>query len=394
MNARIDNDGGSGRFGATDTVLLAVVGMSPAVLTETVWALARGEEPTLPSRIVVVTTLAGKKRIESELFRPREEFGGMSAWDALRADLAAAGHDLRGKLRFGVTADDIRVITAVDPASGLSRELEDIRSLEDNAVAADFLLEQTRVVTSNPDLRLVASIAGGRKTMGALLYACLTLAGRDDDRLTHVLVSEPYETLPGFFFPSQPGPPPTARDGTSHPPAAARVQLAEVPFVPIRNLFHRELGRPVGTFSGLVAACRSDVRLRAGEELKIELHVQRGGFRLNGREIRLSEREFHLLLCLAGRAKRGFPPLPSYDEALGALESHADEWREMLAEGRLKAGTPEAPLFQETHDISRTVSELRKKLRVQGDAGPILAEALPERGRFSLDVPAPLIALL
>ena len=50
--------------------LLDVTGESPAVLTETVWALARATPPVLPARVIVVTTTAGAARIHQELLAP------------------------------------------------------------------------------------------------------------------------------------------------------------------------------------------------------------------------------------------------------------------------------------------------------------------------------------
>lgn len=375
-----------------ETILLAVTGMSPAVLTETVWALAHEEEPVIPHRVMAVTTLAGRDRIVAGLFTPAEGFGGHCAWDALRAALAAKGHDLTGKLRFGTTPDDLRVITASDARSGRSIELTDLRDRAENEAAADFLLDQVRGITANPDTRLIASIAGGRKTMGALLYACMTLAGREEDRITHVLVSEPYETLPGFFFPAQPGPALTARSGAGlHPAAAAVIELAEVPFVPLRNLFQRELGRAAGTFSNLVATCRTAVRQRAAEDLQLEIPTTRPALRLNQAELKLTDREHHLLLCLAVRAKGNQPPLPAYVEAIAALAHHAKDWREMIDSGKLAAKTQPAPVFSDEHDIVRVLSDLRRKIKTLGQSGHVLAAALPEKGRFSLDVPGPLI---
>ena len=125
-------------------------------------------------------------------------------WDALRARLAALGHDLTGRLQFGTTGGDIRVFSAPDRRTGRSRELEDIRTPEDNQAAADLVLDEVRRITFNDDTRLVASLAGGRKTMGALLYAALSLLGRPQDRLTHVLVNEPFDDprlAPRFYFP-------------------------------------------------------------------------------------------------------------------------------------------------------------------------------------------------
>jgi CRISPR-associated protein (TIGR02584 family) len=138
------------------TVLLAVTGMSPAILTETVWALAMREK-TIPSRVIAVTTAAGRERLR-DLWMPDPALGGSAPWEALRSALETAGHRLEGRLRFGDTADDIRVITSSNRSTGRSVELEDIRTAADNTTAADFILEQVRGIVANPDTRLVASI--------------------------------------------------------------------------------------------------------------------------------------------------------------------------------------------------------------------------------------------
>ncbi len=374
-----------------ETILLAVTGMSPAILTETIWALAREAEPVIPHRVIVVTTLTGRDRIAKDLFEPRSAFGGLCAWEALKESLASAGHDMAGKLRFGTTPDDLRVITSADPATARSRELADLRDHLDNDAAADFLLDQVRAICANPDTRLIASIAGGRKTMGALLYACMTLAGREDDRITHVLVSEPFDTLPAFFYPAQPGPGLPDRNDITHSPSSAVVDLADVPFVPIRNLFHAQLGRAAGTFSHLVTGCRSEIRHRAAENLRLEILTQRPALRLNHTEIKLTDREHHLLGCLAKLAKQAGPPLPSYKDALAALAGHANEWNALIDCGKIKGHILSPSAFGDDKDVIRVISELRNKLRKHGQPGAILADALPGRGRFSLDMPGELI---
>ena len=108
------------------TVLLAVTGMSPAILTETIWALAMREK-TIPFRVIAVTTAAGRERLRA-VWMPDPALGGLTPWEALRSSLEAAGHRLDGRLRFGDTADDIRVITSSDRSTGRSVELEDIRT--------------------------------------------------------------------------------------------------------------------------------------------------------------------------------------------------------------------------------------------------------------------------
>lgn len=383
---------------APEVVLLAVTGMSPAILTETIWALAHETEPVIPARVIAVTTLGGRAELERQLFQPEPHFGGMCPWDALRSALVAPGHDLTGRLRFGTTSDDIRVITAVDPQDGRSRELQDLRTGSDNEAAADFVLEQVRGVTENPDVRLIASIAGGRKTMGATLYAAVSLMARETDRVTHVLVAEPFETLRGFWFPGQPGGPIQDREGRSHEPAAAHVELADLPFVPLRNLFQRELGHPAGSFLRLVEACRENVRRAAGEGVQLTIQQARCEIEVNGTRLKLAPREHLVLLFLATRAKQGDPALGSYDEAIDLINEFRENLRQDAPHGDYAdwrhGDTLKSAFEAEGQELRRALSSLGKRLRVAGGNAHLLAPCLPEKGRFSLTVPGPKIFLV
>ncbi len=378
---------------APETILLAVTGMSPAVITETVWALATAETPILPDRVIAVTTTAGRARIEQQLFQPLARFEGISAWDALRAALKRRGLDPAGRLGFGNTNSDIRVITGTDPDTGRSIELEDLRSLPDNDAAADYLLEQVRSIVENPDTRLIASLAGGRKTMGALLYACMTLVGRESDRLTHVLVNEPFETVPEFFFPGQPGGALADRQGRFVEAASAALELADVPFVPLRNLFVRELGRKAGTFSRLVASCREQVRQRAAENLRLSIDVGRTEIDVNGQPIRLSPLEHLLFLFLARRAKQADLAYGTYVEAVDDLNAFRLHLLETIPANQFGDWRHNDSLRSDWDDqeIRKAVSGIKKKLRQNGTEGAALASCLPEKGRCSLDLPGELI---
>ncbi len=380
------------------TTLLAVTGMSPAILTETIWALACDpEEPIIPTRVRVVTTTEGRQGV-LKLFSPCPALDNQTPWDALRASLQKAGHDLTGKLQFGETGNDIQIITALDPETHRTRELKDIRSRSDNEAAADFLLDQVRAIVENPDLKLVASIAGGRKTMGALMYACMTLAARETDILTHVLVSEPFETLRDFWFPRQPGNPLQDREKNNHDPAKATVELARVPFVPLRNLFVKDLGRPAGTFSRLVESCRQNIRTSAGEGIRLELDKARHLIAINSRDLELNPHEFMLMLLLAKRAKERAPAIPSYKDAVKPLTELCGELAGSVA-GKAGPDWCRADALKswcsvekcDDQQIRRVLSELGKKLQRHGRDGQRLDYCLPERGRFSLTVDPALI---
>ncbi|MBM3853722.1 MAG: TIGR02584 family CRISPR-associated protein, partial [Verrucomicrobia bacterium] len=133
------------------TVLIAVTGESPAVLTETVWALARENPPVLPARVIVVTTTVGAARLQAELLAPSPAFAGRSPWQALRDTLLAGRADADRLLAL----EDARVITGPAGPDGCARRLDDLRTRADNDAAADFILEQVRAITANADTRLV-----------------------------------------------------------------------------------------------------------------------------------------------------------------------------------------------------------------------------------------------
>ncbi len=379
-----------------NTTLLAITGMSPAILTETIWALAqptdRNTPPVIPHRIIVLTTTQGRDRLAS-LFQPSKQLQAATPWDALRTALQACGHDLTGRLRFGETPDDIRVITTSDPHTNRTQELPDIRNLRDNQATADFFLEHIRAIVENPDTHLIVSLAGGRKTMSALLYACLTLLGRETDRITHVLVNEPFETLRDFWFPAQPGGPiPVPHNTTKAHPAHATIQLADIPFIPLRNLFHRELNSRPGTFHHLIETCRTTIRQQATQHLQLTLDTARSQLLLNGHTFRLTAAEMLITLLFAHRAKQNAAPYQGYKLAVDDLEtlrftlakqkntSDFNDWRHTLQQKPYNDSSETERL------ITRTLSDLRNKLRRAGQPYTLLASALPERGRCYLDL--------
>jgi CRISPR-associated protein (TIGR02584 family) len=164
---------------------------------------------------------------------------------------AGAAHRLREDYRlpaiaFGV--DNIRVMTGPSGAP-----LDDILAEPDNAAVADFITEEVRDATADPNASLHVSIAGGRKTMGFYVGYALSLFGRGQDRLSHVLVSPPFESLKEFFYPA-PGPRPI-RDANGRALDAndARVHLGEIPFVRLRDGLPDRLLEGRARFSEAVA---------------------------------------------------------------------------------------------------------------------------------------------
>lgn len=208
-------------------VLALAVGLTPQVVTETVYALAVTREPPwVPTEIRLLTTAEGAMR--ARLMLLDEETGH---FHRLCADCG-----LQGKVRFG--EGDITVIEAA------GQRLHDIRTPAENAAAADAITAFVRELCADDEAAVHVSIAGGRKSMGYYMGYALSLFGREQDRLSHVLVNEPFESLPDFFYP--PARPKVVFAVGSRPAttADARIELAEIPFVRLRA------GLPANLLSG------------------------------------------------------------------------------------------------------------------------------------------------
>jgi CRISPR-associated protein (TIGR02584 family) len=204
-------------------VLLAVTGLTPQIVTETLYALAvTGSPAWVPTEIRLITTRRGAEKARQALLSDDPGW-----FDRLRADYHLP------QIAFAV--EDIHVIAGPDGES-----LDDILDERDNAAVADFITEEVRALTADPRVSLHVSIAGGRKTMGFYVGYALSLFGRAQDRLSHVLVLPSHESQPEFFYPK-----PGDRD--------ARVYLGDIPFVRLRDGLPERLREGRARFSEVVA---------------------------------------------------------------------------------------------------------------------------------------------
>ena len=224
------------------TVLITSMGMSPSVLTETVWSLAHQASPVIPDEIVVIMAKNAADKLRNELLE-----GANPAWQRLLASLRKEKLEVDGKLAFGVAS-----IHIIPDAKG--NEMWDLRSSDDNLIAADFMLRQIRQYTETPDTELVVSIAGGRKTMSALLFSCMTLLGRDCDRIVHVLLPQELEggSEPHFYFPEKGIVYTSTRSGKKIKSDKLRSELFEVPFVRMRGWYNEKFKTNPPTYLSLV----------------------------------------------------------------------------------------------------------------------------------------------
>lgn len=292
-------------------VLLAVTGLSPQVVTETVFALAtRIVDPWVPDQIVLVTTARGAENARLQLLS--EDPGWF--------------HRLRAEWDLPPIDFDDNAIRVVRRADG--SPLDDIRDDDDNLRVADEIAAIVREYAAEPDTEIHASIAGGRKTMGYCLGYAMSLFGRAQDRLSHVLISAPFEGHPDFFYPSRK---PRIirsmdRGRDALDTSTARVWLGDIPFVRLADGIPSGLIGGRSSFADAVAAAQNRlappmIEIRPADRLAI----------CGNRPVELPPVQLAFLMWFARRCIGGAEPLlkPKFDGVVEA-EAFLREYRRVV----------------------------------------------------------------
>ena len=267
-------------------IFLFVSGRTPQIITETLFFFLIRHRPAIrPHEIHVLTTTEGQALIQSQLLT------------------AQTGRFYRFCSEYRLDARTIRfsphTIEVLRDEQGVP--LTDIRTNTDNRAAADQIVTKVRTLTNDPTVRLLASMAGGRKTMGLYLGFALQFYGRPHDRLTHVLVSPPeLENNAQFFYPP-------VRGGRNSKQQAA-ITVAEVPLILLGHKLSVLRERSDRSYATLVAQSQREVDLLS---VPLPVTVDRVGrqLQIGDARIRLSGLEFALYVYIARkRCQAACPP--------------------------------------------------------------------------------------
>ena len=309
-------------------ILLCLTGMSPQIVTETLYSLAvLRSSPWIPTEVHLLTTTEGSRVALETLF------------DATHGKFWQLIKDY-GLPDIHFTQDFIYILQDQG-----GNTLSDIRSDEENEQAANFIEDIVRQLTLDPASSLHLSMAGGRKTMGFYAGYALSLFGRPQDRLSHVLVSHPFESLPSFFYPP---PEPTlipagGDEGVYYSTGDARITCAAVPFVRLRHILSDTFLATHKSFQEVVKAAQSSIPVH---RLMLDLFHQRV---IVGDEIVvLPPSELAFWSWFARRKKMGKGPISCPKD----LVPNPEYAREFLAELQLIRG--------EMGSIDRTKKALKK----------------------------------
>jgi CRISPR-associated protein (TIGR02584 family) len=190
------------------------MGTNPQVLTETLYAIHMQGRP-FPDEVYLITSANAKKKAVEWLFDNRQ------------IEHLKAHHQLPD-FKF-----ELSHILLMEHDDG--EAVYDGREEEDQQSIADSITRIVAKFTADDNCRVHASIAGGRKTMAFYMGYAMSIFGRQQDILSHVFVSKDFEFSDQFFFPTL-----TDNIIVQHNKNLntknAKVTLAEIPFVRMRNM--------------------------------------------------------------------------------------------------------------------------------------------------------------
>ena len=264
---------------AVRQILVISTGLAPQVVTEMLWWLAarEGAPRVVPDAIRIVTTGRGA--------------------GVVREQLLGAGGKLSEFCReFGLPDLGARVNVLVPTEADLGPG-DDTRDLDTNIGYANLITRLLRDLTADPDTRVHASLAGGRKIMSFYMGYAMSLLGREHDDLSHVLVSPPaLENSPDFWW--KPARPRMVRaDGSGEPCSTenAVIDIAPIPFARLRHLMTPALfDDPSVDFRRFVVGAQTGV-----ESQRVVLTDSRLEVRVGGHVVPLPPKKYALYRLLA-----------------------------------------------------------------------------------------------
>ena len=267
--------------------LLCVTGLTPQVVTETLYAIHNSHE-SMPDTLHVLTTAEGANRARLTLINDQ--------W------LQRFYRDYQLP-----EPQDIQIHVLKDNDGN---PLQDIRSQQQNLAMADSITEKIRQMTQDPQTGLHVSIAGGRKTMGFYAGYALSLYGRPQDRLSHVLVSADYESHPQFYYPTPYSQVIYGNDPSRKPldTQHAQVTLADIAFVRLRHGLDENLLHGKTSFSSTVEHAQ-----QAFSPAKLIIDKEQGQIQAHGKIIHLSPADmaFYCWLIMRQIQNQPYPGCPA-----------------------------------------------------------------------------------
>ncbi|MBI2486619.1 MAG: TIGR02584 family CRISPR-associated protein [Deltaproteobacteria bacterium] len=330
-------------MGMRKEILIAVAGLTPQIVTETLYYLTQVKKPKSKiSEIYVITTFDGKREILTKLL----DKGKGRFFEFCR------GYRIDSS---SIKFDERSIILLMDSKGN---PLRDIRSVWDNELVADQITEFIREKSKDPDTVLHCSVAGGRKTMSIYLAYALMLFGRPQDTLSHVLVDEKLERNKEFFYPKK------SLGGKT------TVDLAEIPYVKLRDKIKNLFGSEKPSFSRMVKTAQREIDSMPLLEY-LEVNLKKRCLRIGEKEINLNPKHLALYSHYAER-RRTLPNEASFEPLKGkdSINNHLNEITNYILAMRPDVDLKRYKFASE--NFLQDISKINKKIENALD-DPILA---------------------
>ncbi len=259
-------------------VFISALGQTPQVLTEALYGFWIKRKIPIHS-IEIITTPSGKELLKEKGFL-----------DLKRGPFRRLYEDygLRNKKYDFPDFDESHIHV---PPGAKKRDLSDSN---ENALMEVEVTKHLRRLTQDPETRVLASLAGGRKTMSAYMILGMTVFARTQDELFHVLLDSPNgKTSEGWWYPHP-----------RKPMEKKWVNLFEVPFPRLRqiiqtsmpNLLYRSMTEAFFQFNQRVDEPNFEINLQSPERF----------FKIDGRPLKAEPKQMMWLALLAERKSRYF----------------------------------------------------------------------------------------
>lgn len=177
-------------------ILICVSGLTPQIITETLFALSIKQKIKF-DEIVIVTTSKGEDIINGVDKDFNEGFGNKRNYPSLRKVLNQFYSHYK-KNKYVNPNSKLTIINAREE----SLNLNDVRNDKENILFPNKLIEIFKKYTAPEKENILhCSLSGGRKTMSVDMALAISIFGRENDKLYHVLVDESVEFKNDFWFP-------------------------------------------------------------------------------------------------------------------------------------------------------------------------------------------------
>lgn len=282
-------------------ILIALVGTSPAVVTETLWALANPnvlpDKQFLPDQLVLITTGEGRTAIEGELLNSS---GRVAPLVALAALVGAPHLAVEGQgLEVRVPELPRLTVQGTDKGDDNTEPDSDVHSQDELGRMGDLIFSTLHQFTSQPTSQICLSIAGGRKTMSHLAGTAMAMLARPDDFMTHVLVNpSDIERCTDYFYPFfkaadlsiPPAPGSADQRAMKVTQTHENVRLSTVPFLRLRNI--KGIANAVSNYAAhgfTLSVARANEQLRSGKQWALTYQKESGKVYLDQQDIEATQ---------------------------------------------------------------------------------------------------------